>query len=521
MVIKVRGLTRRWLINVLVVIIGVVAAVEVAFAFFYTNYIQGSAQDAASGYAQPFISALNTASRGDGFYTQARELCEEFEDKDKVEIQVLDRSGNVIMTTTGFATAAETMPDYEIARQSSTGVWRGESASGEKIMAGTTMLIDYGNGSNGAVRWVISMEPCNRHIIVMICAAIAVGLGIILFALVSGLYFIKSIVKPIREVSNIARRIALGDFKARIDVKKNDEVGELCDSINYMAAELSQAENMKNDFISSVSHELRTPLTAIRGWGETVRSSIGADDKLVEKGVDVMLSEADRLSGLVEELLDFSRMQSGRLSVQMKKTDILAELGEAVYMYEELAKQQGLDLSFVSPENLPPVMGDGDRLKQVFINIIDNAIKYTESGGQVLVEAAEQEGCIQVTVKDTGVGIPAQDVDRVKEKFFKSNKTVRGSGIGLAVADEIVKQHKGLLFIESKEGVGTTVTIVLPIAPPEAAEPDAPARDIPPAAVSIAGEAAEPAPAGGEEEAGKKGDAPKAKETAEGKDKEA
>ena len=166
-------------------------------------------------------------------------------------------------------------------------------------------------------------------------------------------------------------------------------------------------------------------------------------------------------------------------------------------------------------------MGDADRLKQVFINIIDNAIKYTESGGQVLVEATEQEGCIQVTVKDTGVGIPAQDVDRVKEKFFKSNKTVRGSGIGLAVADEIVKQHKGLLFIESKEGVGTTVTIVLPIAPPEAAEPDAPARDIPPAAVSIAGEAADSAPSGGEEDAGEKGDSPKTQEPAEGKDKEA
>ena len=113
------------------------------------------------------------------------------------------------------------------------------------------------------------------------------------------------------------------------------------------------------------------------------------------------------------------------------------------------------------------VLGDPNRLKQVFINIIDNAVKYTENGGQVLVDQTAEEGCVRITVKDTGVGIPTQDIDRVKEKFYKANKTVRGSGIGLAVADEIIKQHKGLLFIESTEGAGTTVTIVLPLYEPE------------------------------------------------------
>ena len=118
------------------------------------------------------------------------------------------------------------------------------------------------------------------------------------------------------------------------------------------------------------------------------------------------------------------------------------------------------------------MLGDQDRLKQVFINIIDNAVKYTESGGQVLITQATEEGCVRITVTDTGVGIPAQDIDRVKEKFYKANKTVRGSGIGLAVADEIIKQHSGLLFIESTEGAGTTVTIVLPLyEPPEEEQP--------------------------------------------------
>ena len=220
---------------------------------------------------------------------------------------------------------------------------------------------------------------------------------------------------------------------------------------------------MKNDFISSVSHELRTPLTAIRGWGETAKMSLGMDEELVRRGLDVVLSESDRLSSLVEELLDFSRMETGRLSLTSQPINVTDILGDAVDMYTELAKKQEIELVYTNPYNELIVMGDRDRLKQVFINIIDNAVKYTVGAGQVLVGTDIEEACVRITVTDTGVGIPAQDLDRVKEKFYKANKTVRGSGIGLAVADEIIKQMNGLLFIESTENVGTKVTIVLPI----------------------------------------------------------
>ena len=220
-------------------------------------------------------------------------------------------------------------------------------------------------------------------------------------------------------------------------------------------------------------HDLRTPLTAIRGWGETAKMSLDSDIDLVKRGLDVVLSEADRLSGLVEELLDFSRMQTGRLIMVSGPMNVVQILSESFDMYAELAKKQEIDLVYTKPNDEFIVMGDPNRLKQVFINIIDNAVKYTEKGGQVLVDITKEEGCVRVTVTDTGVGIPAQDIDRVKEKFYKANKTVRGSGIGLAVADEIIKQHSGLLFIESTENVGTTVTVVLPLyQPEETAEPE-------------------------------------------------
>jgi signal transduction histidine kinase len=382
-------------------------------------------------------------------------------------VQIIDSEGNIIITSNGFEPEETNMPDYEMAKssESNTALWTGDSNRGEAVMAQTTIFGDYGSGSNGAIRWVISVSGVKKHITLLMLIFLLIGIGVILLAALSGLYFIKSIVKPVGEVSNVARKIAMGDFKARLDVSKNDdEIGELCDAINYMASELGQSETLKNNFISSVSHELRTPLTAIRGWGETARMSVGADNELVEKGLDIILHESARLSGLVEDLLDFSRMQSGRLSVNKRITDVTTVLSEAVYMYVEIAKQQQIKLDFVCPQNLHKVMGDPDRLKQVVINVVDNAVKYSTAGGHVLVEAHEEDNCIHIKVIDAGVGIPEQDIDHVKEKFFKSNTTVRGSGIGLAVADEIIKQHNGLLFLESKEGVGTTVTIVLPFA---------------------------------------------------------
>lgn len=479
---KVKGVINRWLINVMSVVVAVVIVVEIILGIFVQTYYNEAARSRANELCQGF-SLLATVSAAE-FPATARQYIENFEHKDKIEIQIIDSEGKIIITSNGFDPGTPEMPDYENALklEGATASWVGTSDQGEKIMAQTTILGDYGSGSNGAIRWIISLEGVQSHIFWIIFMFVMIGLGIIVLTAITGLYFIKSIVRPVQEVSNVARKMAMGDFKSRLEVEnKDDEIGELCDAINYMASELGQAENLKNSFISSVSHELRTPLTAIRGWGETAKMSLGADDELVSKGLDVILSEADRLSGLVEDLLDFSRMQSGRLSVNMRLTNIVVPLREAVYMYVEVAKQHNIKMDFVCPSVLSDVMGDPDRLKQVFINVIDNAIKYSNDGGSVLIDCHEEEQCIHIRVSDTGVGIPEQDIDRVKEKFFKSNTTVRGSGIGLAVADEIIKQHNGLLFIESKEGVGTTVTIVLPIASPERApENDVGAVEFPP-----------------------------------------
>lgn len=425
----------------------------------FIDRVKDSSARLVSGFA------LLSSTDPEYFFSGAKVFCEEFEYKDKLEVQVIDFSGKTIISTSGFEISDDKKPDYESALASSDGIgtYMGKSAAGERILASTYLLEDTGNGSNGAIRYIVSLTPCYRRIYTVCTGLISVLAVMIVFTGLSGLYFMKSIAKPVREVTAAARKIASGDFKENIKIDRDDEIGELCDSVNYMASELKNAENLKNDFISSVSHELRTPLTAIKGWGETAKMSVGTDEELVNRGLDVILSESDRLSSLVEELLDFSRMQNGKLSLNSRYFLISPVLSEAAAMYVELAKKQNIEVIFTPPVDDSSVYGDPDRLKQVFINIIDNAVKYTVDKGQVLIEQREEEGCVRISVKDTGIGIPEQDIDRVKEKFYKANKTVRGSGIGLSVSDEIVKQHNGLLFIESTEGIGTTVTVVLPV----------------------------------------------------------
>jgi signal transduction histidine kinase len=356
------------------------------------------------------------------------------------------------------------MPDYERARTSDNGRgdYVGVLPNSERYMALTVMLS--GNVYD-AIRVVTSLDRIDRQINTSTLVIAVLSAGVMLLVLLLGMYFIKSIVSPLRQIGNSARRLASGDFSDRVELSKNDdEIGELCRVFNSMADDLENSEKIKNDFISSVSHELRTPLTAIRGWSETVTET-GTDDKVIfDKGMRVITSETSRLSDMVEDLLDFSKMQSGRFKLQKTNMDALAELADAVSVFTERAKKEGTTLFYIEPEaeETAIIFGDKNRIRQVFINVIDNALKYSSPSGMVAVDAAIENEKLIINVSDNGCGISEKDLPKVKNRFFKANNSVRGSGIGLAVADEIIAMHEGFLDIESEHGKGTTVTITLP-----------------------------------------------------------
>ena len=411
-----------------------------------------------------------------GFEDAGRNYIDNFPDKDTVAVWIIDKGGNVVLSTSGFEIKEKVeMPDF-VAAVSGEGTsrWTGRLPSGEKIMS-STCAYNYSNGNiGGAVRFMVSLDAIDAQLgrIAIIISAVCV----LMFALVvvSGSVFIRSIVNPVKDIGETAKRIAGGDLAARIDhYPYNDEVGELCATINDMATKLSESDRLKNDFISTVSHELRTPLTAIKGWGETLLQIDDTDPAMTKRGMGVIINEASRLNDMVEELLDFSRMSNGGMKLNTEKIDALAELDEVIFSFRERSVKEGIEVVYNVPDLPAPANADASRIKQVFINILDNALKYTEQGGKIVVFAEmPNPATLIITFSDTGKGIPAEDLPHVKEKFYKGNTTVRGSGIGLAVADEIIRLHRGDLEVNSVLGEGTTVRVKLPIEPFEYESPE-------------------------------------------------
>lgn len=460
-------ITRRWLVNNLGVISIMLFAIVIGGTLFVRSYYYSTARQYLTSRMNMLSSILQRSYNDPSasFSSEVRSVVVNWSEKDKIELMVVSSKGTVGLTSSGFVPAEtlDNMGDYtQAAAGGSSGYYTGKISSGEHIMAVCVML-PANDAGYAAIRLVSSLEGIDRQVSSTAFTLIVICLSILFLMFISGLYFVKSIVIPVRQIGSTARRYAMGDFSVRISKKNDDEIGELCDIVNHMASELALAESMKNEFISSVSHELRTPLTAIKGWAETI-GSMPDDAETVAKGMRVISGESERLSQMVEELLDFSRMQNGRFSLTKTTMDILAELGDAVLIYTEKARRDGISVIYDEPDMLPFVYGDKNRLRQVFINVIDNAIKYSDKGGMVSVQALMSDAeHIEIDISDTGCGISQQDLPKVKTKFFKANQTRRGSGIGLAVADEIIAMHGGKLDIFSEQGVGTTVSIILPI----------------------------------------------------------
>ena len=465
----VRGITKRWLLNSLGMIFVTLVAIELGLSVFIHEFFYNGVQQAINNKSASLINVFPGYKEDSekNFISKVKLYISDFEDKNLMEVVAFNNSNEPILTSTGFLPAKNfEMIDYNEAQNSEghVGLFIGKNSSGENVMAQTKAIYTNDGEFIGAVRYIVSLRAVDNTIFWLIIGCITIGLAILFFVIMSSSYFINSIVNPIREIGKTARKIALGDFNARIDKTYDDEVGELCDTVNYMARKLGESEKVKNEFISSISHELRTPLTAIKGWAETIELGEEKDFEMNKRGLKVIIHESERLCGLVEELLDFSRLQCGKMVLSLERIDILAELSEAVYLFKDSASPENKELIYSEPPLLSPVLGDRNRLRQVFINVIDNALKYTANGGTVTVKAKEAAGYIYISVSDTGCGIPAEHLPHVKDKFYKANTTQKGSGIGLAVVNELVQLHSGTLDIASEENVGTVVTISIPIA---------------------------------------------------------
>ena len=467
--LNIGGLQKRWLLNTASVVIALglvcVLAVTASFSAYYFSNMESDLKYRARSTSDFFADYIDQTYNE--FYQSCITYAQTFEDKDNLELQFINTEGELVASSYG-AWAGETPRTPEIEKAVTSRYpepYLGKDpVTDERIMAVSSPMI-YSNGEViGVLRYVTSVRKVDSQIVQVAMVCCGVFLAVLAVVLISSNYYLRSIMQPVAEITDKAKLIAGGGYGVQIKTLYRDEIGELADTINEMSSKIAQNEKMQAEFISQLSHELRTPLTVINGWSETLLADENMDLE-TRQGMKIISSEAKRLTEMVMDLLDFTRMQDGRMTLAVEMTDIRTEYEDTVFMYSSRLAQDGITLELMdNDEDIPEIPCDPQRLRQVFLNILDNAAKHGGDGKRIETEMTFENEQVVVRIRDFGAGIPEDEIPLVKKKFYKGSSSVRGTGIGLAVCDEIVEMHGGTLTLENAEGGGTLVTVRLPSA---------------------------------------------------------
>ena len=464
---KTGSLRGRWIMNTVgvVAILGFLcaAAVTAVFAVYYYSAMESDMQYRARNTTDFFAEYSNLDYNN--YYQSCIHYANTFADKNKIELQFINNQYHMVATSYGnwAGDAPSTSDIAEAFKTQDFGKFIGKDpVTGERIMAFSKAMV-YSNGEViGVLRYVTSTRLVDRQILIVAMWAVFALLLTILIVWFSSNYYIRSIMIPVAQITEKAKRIAGGSYGMIIQTKYDDEIGELAETINEMSFQISQNEKVQRDFISSLSHELRTPLTSITGWSETILLDETLDPD-TQRGMRIILRETNRLTEMVVDLLNFNKIQDGKLTLNMEDADIRAEFEDTVFMYSGRASQDGIQLHYLDNEDeIPIIPCDAKKMRQVFLNILDNAAKHGASGKKINASIHFDGQDVFFLIRDYGPGIPEDELPLVKKKFYKGSSDTRGTGIGLAVCDEIVQMHNGTLTLENAEGGGTLVTVTLP-----------------------------------------------------------
>jgi signal transduction histidine kinase len=315
----------------------------------------------------------------------------------------------------------------------------------------------------GAVFMLTKMQTVNEAIgkmygHILVSAAAAMLLGVILISLMS-----TRISRPLTQMNAIARHIARGDFSRKADVRSTDEIGQLAMSFNTMAEELKKQEDLRSGFVANVSHELRSPLTSIHGFAQgMLDGTIPRDDH--QKYLGVIVGETRRLNKLIRELLDLSQIESGKFPLNIQSFDINELISRVLITFEEKIEAKILDIEVDFKQDKAMVLADPDRIEQVVINLLDNAVKYTNGGGHIKIWTHGASDKMLIGIADDGPGIPEEDQPYIWERFYKVDKSHsgnKGTGLGLSIVKKIIDQHGERITLQSRPGSGAVFTFSL------------------------------------------------------------
>lgn len=392
------------------------------------------------------------------------------------EVQILSANGKVLFDSIGKTDTLNLENiNKDSFKKSNILTWHGKNPNtGESIMSVTGQILDESGNTIGYLKLISSLEDANRAIYKTMITLIFFTLIVAAITAVVSMIFSRSLVKPILELTDVANQMLDGNYEVRANIWQDDEIGELAKTLNSMSDEIINKDKIKNDFISSVSHELRTPLTSIKGWAVVLKDADKDEKELIDDGLNIIENEVDRLTKMVEDLLDFSRYISGRISLDKEIFNITKTCEDVAKQMKPRANNNKIELIVELTEEIELIYADENRIKQLLINLLDNAIKFTSENGWVKFQMYRKDDNIIILVSDNGVGMSKEDLAHVKEKFYKGKHSKSHSGIGLSISDEITNLHNGKLEIFSEENIGTTIKVTLPIEnPKEAGEKEA------------------------------------------------
>lgn len=459
---KRNSLKYRMVFNFLLVIFLAVSVTDIALVKVLQSYFYNNVSETLESQLKISADFYERYFSGESLQNNIYEDVDAFWKQTDAQVQIIDLNGVVILDSQGNRPEGpQTDIDIVAALTGGTQYWIfNREITDEKVMALSYPLRN-SEGIVGALRFITSLKDVDASLQIIALNFGAFGLAVMVAAVLLSFFLSKRIITPIDKLTETAEVISSGNYNVISTKYHEDEIGKLSDTLNYMTREIRKKEALKNDFISSISHELRTPLTSIKGWAITLQDE-HTDQELMKDGLEIISKETDRLKDMVDELLDFSKFVSGKVELEVEKVDISRLFDFIRKHMEDRAKREGKRFLVKGRESMGILTADPNRLKQVFINLIDNAFKFTGPGGEIIVDMRLMPKYVDFIVKDNGIGIGEEDIVKVKEKFYKGKTSNSANGIGLSICDEIAKLHGGELLIVSKAGEGTEITLRLP-----------------------------------------------------------
>lgn len=451
---------KKIIINFMVIILLTLMLVMIGFCIGVTKYYYDSIANTLENYAEGVDPVF-----GDSFHFSSEKL-NEYSDRiikayhyKDTSLELLSRSGSLIQSSDGFYSKKDYEIDENLLKGEDSYHIQTNTDTNERIMTVDVPLL-YKGQVVGVLHYTTSLSKVNHMIVHQIEYALLLCTIVAMIVFAVSLKLGNSIVKPLRDIIVFTHKMAKGQYKERIQKEYKYELGELSSMLNKMGDEIVKTERLKNDFISSISHELRTPLTGIKGWTEIMKNPDDLTKEELETGLSIIHSETERLSHLVENLLDFSRYQSDRMELILEPIQMNRLIQEVVFQLRKKAEQKSVLIDVETDES--KIEADSEKLKQVLLNVIDNAIKFSNDGQIVQIKQTAIANRIEINVIDHGIGIPTEKLIHITDSFYKIDSKSAGAGLGLAISRNIIELHGGRFQIESRINNGTIVTIQLP-----------------------------------------------------------